>query len=140
MAESKSAALPLGDAPMPLFIPGCRLLRPDHNARQDKPQPRLAGSTKITTGGPARRNFGMRRATEKARRRTTRRGAASRRDQCHIGYLRCVEISLAGVLGRSMAQFTTPVNPHGLLSSSSSSAPFRQPVAKNVAFRYLKKM
>jgi hypothetical protein len=51
MAESKSAALPLGDAPMPLFIPGCRLRRPDHNARRDKPQPRSAGSTKITTGG-----------------------------------------------------------------------------------------
>jgi hypothetical protein len=43
MAESKSAALPLGDAPMQLFIPGRRPRRPDHNARQDKPQPLLAG-------------------------------------------------------------------------------------------------
>jgi hypothetical protein len=42
MAESKSAALPLGDAPTPLFIPGCRPRRPDHNARRDKPQPMLA--------------------------------------------------------------------------------------------------
>ena len=29
MAESKSAALPLGDAPMPLFIPGWSPRRPD---------------------------------------------------------------------------------------------------------------
>jgi hypothetical protein len=37
MAESKSAALPLGDAPMPLFIPGWRPRRLDHNARRDAP-------------------------------------------------------------------------------------------------------
>jgi hypothetical protein len=36
MAESKSAALPLG-APMPLFIPGWRPRRLDHNARRDAP-------------------------------------------------------------------------------------------------------
>jgi hypothetical protein len=53
MAESKSAALPLGYAPMPLL--GCRRRRLDHNARRDRPQPLLAGQTKITKGGQFKR-------------------------------------------------------------------------------------
>ena len=36
MAESKSAALPLGEAPIP-FFPGWRPRRLDHNARRDAP-------------------------------------------------------------------------------------------------------
>jgi hypothetical protein len=36
MAEAKSAALALGDAPMP-FFPGWRPRRLDHNARRDAP-------------------------------------------------------------------------------------------------------
>ena len=52
MAESKSAALPLGDAPMPADTCG----RPDHKARQGKPrnsaklQPAQGCSTLLTEG------------------------------------------------------------------------------------------
>jgi hypothetical protein len=40
---ANSAKGTLGDAPMPLFIPGCRPRRPDHKARRGKRQPLLAG-------------------------------------------------------------------------------------------------
>jgi hypothetical protein len=114
MAESKSAALPLGDAPMPLFIPGCRLRRPDHNARRDKPQPRLAGSTKITTGGQRPAASSASGAPRKRPGGEQRVAAPHQGEINATSDIRCVEISLAGLLGRSTPQFTTPVNPHGL--------------------------
>jgi hypothetical protein len=51
MAESKSAALPLGYAPMPLLSQAAAGGGLDHIARRDRPQPLLTGETKITMGG-----------------------------------------------------------------------------------------
>jgi hypothetical protein len=47
MGESKSAALPLGYAPIPVFA-GCRPRPPDHNAQREAPQPLSAELTNTT--------------------------------------------------------------------------------------------